>query len=82
VTVGPRDALLHERVRLRDVHWSRTPRDPREMLVQSRAHGAPTMARLDGEELVFASPQPRVAPGQVVAFYDGDLCCGGGIVAD
>ena len=82
VTVGPRDALLHERVRLRDVHWSRTPRDPREMLVQSRAHGAPTAARLDGDELVFASPQPRVAPGQVVAFYDGDLCCGGGIVAD
>ena len=38
-------------------------------------------ATLDGDEVVFASPQPRVAPGQVVAFYDGDVCCGGGIVA-
>ncbi len=81
VTVGPRDALLHERVRLRDVCWSRTGCDVRAMLVQSRAHGTPVRARLDGDELVFASPHPRVAPGQVVAFYDGDLCCGGGIVA-
>ncbi len=82
VTVGPRDALLHERVRLRDVRWSRTRCDARAMLVQSRAHGTPAIARLDGDELVFAWPHPRVAPGQVVAFYDGDLCCGGGIVAD
>jgi tRNA U34 2-thiouridine synthase MnmA/TrmU len=29
---------------------------------------------------MFREPQPRVAPGQVVAFYDGDICCGGGIV--
>jgi tRNA U34 2-thiouridine synthase MnmA/TrmU len=39
-------------------------------------------ATVDGDEVVFASPQPRVAPGQVVAFYDGDVCCGGGLVAE
>ena len=80
VTVGPRDALLQERVALRDLRWSRPPSGAR-LQVQSRAHAAPVPATLDGGDVVYASPQPRVAPGQVVAIYDGDLCCGGGIVA-
>jgi tRNA-specific 2-thiouridylase len=80
VTVGPRETLLHERLRLRDVNCSREPSGA--LLVQSRAHGAPVPATLAGDEIVFASPQARVAPGQIVAFYDGDVCCGGGIVAE
>ena len=80
VTVGPRDALLHDRARLRDIQVSRAL--PPTMLVQFRAHGAPVAATLDGDEVVFAAPQPRVAPGQVMAFYDADVCCGGGIVAE
>jgi len=79
VTVGPRATLLRDRVKLRDVHRTRAVPDP--LLAQTRAHGAPFAASLVGAELVFAQSQPRVAPGQVVAFYDGDLCCGGGIVA-
>jgi tRNA-specific 2-thiouridylase len=79
VVVGDHDALLRDRIRLRDVHFTRRP--PSDMLVQVRAHGAPTRARLDGDDIVFTEPQPRVAPGQVVACYDGDVCCGGGIVA-
>jgi tRNA U34 2-thiouridine synthase MnmA/TrmU len=27
----------------------------------------------------FGRPQPRVAPGQVVALYNGDMLLGGGI---
>jgi tRNA-specific 2-thiouridylase len=80
VTVGPRAGLLRQRVRLRDVHLTRAVPDP--VLAQGRAHGAPFTASLRGDELVFEQLQPRIAPGQVVAFYDGDLCCGGGIVAD
>jgi tRNA-specific 2-thiouridylase len=79
VTVGPRAALLRARVGLRDVLRSR--RLPPHMHAQVRAHGTPVPATLEDETLVFASRQPRVAPGQVIAFYDGDLCCGGGIVA-
>ncbi len=79
ITVGPREALLRDRVHLQDVHFSRTP--PADMLVQTRAHGRVTLARLVGDDIVFATPQPRVAPGQVVACYDGDVCCGGGIAA-
>jgi tRNA-specific 2-thiouridylase len=79
VTVGPRDALLRDRVRLRDLTFVREPVG--EVLAQTRAHGEPFAARLDGDTLVFARPQTRVAPGQVVACYDGDVLLGGGIAA-
>ena len=77
VTVGPREALLRDRVRLRDLVFARTP--PAEVLVQMRAHGEPFPGRLDGDTVLFDSPQSRVAPGQVVACYDGDVVLGGGI---
>jgi tRNA-specific 2-thiouridylase len=79
VTVGPRADLLRAHVRLRDVHCTRAVPEP--LLAQARAHGEPFAASLRGDDLVFAQPQPRIASGQVVAFYDGDICCGGGIVA-
>ncbi len=77
VTVGPRAALLRDRVRLRDLTFVRTP--PADVIAQTRAHGDGIAARLDGDTLWFATPQPRVAPGQVVACYDGDVLLGGGI---
>jgi tRNA-specific 2-thiouridylase len=79
VTVGRRGALLRDRLVLHDVLHSRAL--PHHLQVQFRAHAAPVPARLDGDTLVFETPQPRIAPGQVVAFYDGEVCCGGGIVA-
>jgi len=79
VTVGPRAALLQDRLQLRDVLHTRAL--PTRFLAQSRAHGAPVAATLARDEIVFAAPQPRIAPGQVVAFYDDDVCCGGGVVA-
>jgi tRNA-uridine 2-sulfurtransferase len=79
VVIGSRDALMRDRLRLRDLCLSRPL--PSRFSVQTRAHGAVTPARFDGDAIVFESPQPRVAPGQVVACYDGDICCGGGIAA-
>ena len=46
-----------------------------------RAHGDPIAARLVDDVVRFAAPQPRVAPGQVVALYGGDELLGGGIAA-
>lgn len=77
VTVGPREALLRDRVNLRDVTFTHTP--PAGVLVQTRAHGEPFAARLDGDTVMFEQPQSRVAPGQVVACYDDDVLLGGGI---
>jgi tRNA-uridine 2-sulfurtransferase len=79
VVVGPREALLRETVRLREPMFVRRP--PADVLVQTRAHGTPFPASLDGDVVRFAVPQPRVAPGQVVACYHGDVLLGGGLAA-
>jgi tRNA-specific 2-thiouridylase len=81
VTVGTRAELVRDGVRIVDATWasSRPPTDP--VLAQVRAHGEPVPARLDGDVVRFARPQPRVAPGQVVALYDGDVVLGGGVAA-
>jgi len=50
-----------------------------DLFAQARSHGAPVAAVLDGTTVRFGAPQPRVAPGQVVALYDGDALVGGGI---
>ena len=68
-----------DRVELRDAQFSRTP--PPDLMVQMRAHGEPFAARLEGDVVMFDTPQSRVAPGQVVALYDGDVVLGGGIAA-
>jgi tRNA-specific 2-thiouridylase len=79
VTLGRRDELLRTSVRLRDMKFLVAP--PAEVMVQTRAHAAPVPARIEGDIVTFDAPQSRVAPGQVVACYDGDVLLGGGIAA-
>jgi tRNA-specific 2-thiouridylase len=80
VTLGDRHDLLRRSVELRDVTWVyRAPADHAELHAQTRAHGTPVAASFDGTAVSFAQPQPRVAPGQVVALYAGDALVGGGI---
>jgi tRNA-specific 2-thiouridylase len=81
VTIGSRDELLRDSVSIEAPVWSAGIAPDGDVLVQSRAHGPAVAARLDGSVLRFAEPQPRVAPGQVVACYDGDVLLGGGIAA-
>jgi tRNA-uridine 2-sulfurtransferase len=83
VTIGTRDELLRPAVTVRG--WSfvagTAPAPAARLTAQVRAHGAPVPAELDGAVVRFERPQPRVAPGQVVALYDGDVLVGGGIAA-
>jgi tRNA-uridine 2-sulfurtransferase len=81
ITVGGHDDLLRDAVDLRDLVFAAGPASPpvRDLFAQARAHGEPVAAVLDGTTVRFGSPQPRVAPGQVVALYDGDALVGGGI---
>ena len=55
----------------------------RPLAAQSSAHGAPVACTFDAHDQVvhFGAPQLRVAPGQVVALYDGDVVIGGGIAS-
>jgi tRNA-specific 2-thiouridylase len=82
VTLGTRDDLLRDRVDLHDLRFvDGIPSPGRGLDVQVRAHGTPAPGCLDGTRVRFEQPQPRVAPGQVVALYDGDGLLGGGIAA-
>jgi tRNA-uridine 2-sulfurtransferase len=82
VTLGRRDDLLRDTVKLRDPRFvDGAPAVGHLLDVQVRAHGTPQPGRLDGSSVRFERVQPRVAPGQVVALYDGDALLGGGIAA-
>jgi tRNA-specific 2-thiouridylase len=82
VTIGPADALLRSGVTVRDLRFvTRPPGPDADLVAQVRAHGAAVAARLVGDVVTFGRPQPRVAPGQVVALYAGDELVGGGVAA-
>ncbi|MFM8304386.1 MAG: tRNA 2-thiouridine(34) synthase MnmA [Actinomycetota bacterium] len=79
VTVGPPEALLCEEVALRDLAFvARPPTPGRVLAVQVRAHGTPVPGFLEGDRVRFVAPEPRVAPGQIVALYEADELVGGG----
>jgi tRNA-specific 2-thiouridylase len=80
ITLGTRDDLARDEVALRDVRFVDARPSPGDVLTaQTRAHGEPVTASLVGTTVRFAALQSRVAPGQVVALYDGDVLVGGGI---
>jgi tRNA-uridine 2-sulfurtransferase len=80
VTIGRPEELLRPDVALEALSFLDGPPDSgAPLLAQVRAHGRPVEASLDGTVVRFAHPQPRVAPGQVVALYRGDVLIGGGI---
>jgi tRNA-specific 2-thiouridylase len=87
ITLGRRADLLRERAELDDLILDVEIDHRGTVLAQTRAHGDPVVAsvqRHDGGRatVCFATPQPRVAAGQVVALYAGDLLLGGGIASD
>jgi len=82
VTVGRHADLLRETIPVRDLSFVAGPPPAGSPLtVQTRAHGKPALGLLDDGAVRLVEPQPRVAPGQVVALYRGDALVGGGIAA-
>ncbi len=80
VVVGPRRALAVDAARLERINWiGGDYRGPLTAKVRSMARPVP--ARLDGDMLVFDSPEYGVAPGQAAVLYAGDRVLGGGWIA-
>lgn len=66
---------------LKDIFWREKSVTPAQIMVRLR-HRAPLIpATFDGEKVIFEKPIKRIAAGQSVVFYDGEICLGGGIVA-
>ena len=85
IQVGPKSALLRDRLCARDVNWTqREPAGEFRGAVRIRYRHAPAEATItptsDGFEVVFDDPQSAVAPGQAAVIYDGDAVVGGGII--
>lgn len=84
VVVGRREDLATRRVTLSEITTtSGRPLGDGPVLAQYRAHGTAVQGeiRSNGRRtLEFSEPQLAVAPGQTVAFYDGDEVLGGAII--
>jgi tRNA-specific 2-thiouridylase len=81
VVIGNREDLAVSEVCLDQVTWTNGHVADADLMAQYRAHGEPVKAHLDGSTLSFDEPQEAIAPGQTVAFYDGDRVLGGALIA-
>jgi tRNA-specific 2-thiouridylase len=87
LVVGEAADLLRSRLRLERVNWIVPPPPPSHVTVRVRHASADVPAAISvlpdgGVEVAFQSPQRAAAPGQAVAFYDGERVLGGGTIAD
>lgn len=81
VVLGTRDDLLVSGVDLAAVTSTDGAAVSGEVMAQYRAHGDPVGAAITGTKLTFHEPQKAIAPGQTVAFYDGEKVLGGALIA-
>jgi len=86
VVVGPKEALLGQRVALRELNWLAADDDV-EITVKLRSQTNPVPATVhrhaDGSaEVVLQTPQGGIAPGQACVAYDGERLLGGGWITN
>jgi tRNA-specific 2-thiouridylase len=83
VVVGPRAALAVSAARLEECNWLADARSAgAPLLAKVRSMAKPVPAHMDGDRLVFASPEYGVSPGQAAVLYAGDRVIGGGWIAE
>ena len=84
VTIGRREDLAVDEVRVERVTWVDEPLAPgTDIRIQYRAHGEAVPAMWVGDGTIrFSEPQYAVAPGQTAAFYRDDDVIGGSIVTE
>lgn len=89
VVVGPKDALLEDRLTIRELNWlggDTLPENGVDVVVKLRSthEGAKATAYSQGKgvaEIVLHEPQDAISPGQACVLYDGDRMLGGGWIA-
>ena len=81
VTVGRRENLYTETQDVTAIQWADGAVEG-PVNIQVSAHGTPAVGVVHQEGRVdWEVPQRRVAPGQAVVFYQGDLVAGGAVAA-
>lgn len=84
VVVGPRSALAVSAARLTECNWLADPAAPYDapLMAKVRSMAKPAPAHMDGDRLVFTTPEYGVSPGQAAVLYAGDRVIGGGWIAE
>jgi len=86
IIAGPEEETLTQTLLLQDVQWldGVLPSRPVCLTVKARYRGPEVLAEVHSQgtyaRVYYATPQPRVAPGQAVVFYQADRVLGGGTV--
>jgi tRNA-specific 2-thiouridylase len=87
--VGDREALGQRELLVRDVSWvaGKEPAEPvrADVKIRYKARPAEAMVRAEGANralVVFDEPVMGSTAGQGAVFYQGEVCLGGGLIAD
>ncbi len=88
VTVGGKEDVYGDELTASALNWITFDRLERKIAVTAKIRyrheaAAATVTPLDGDNacVTFREPQPAIAPGQAVVFYNGDAVVGGGSIA-
>ncbi|MBB6124516.1 tRNA 2-thiouridine(34) synthase MnmA [Sphingobium subterraneum] len=81
VVVGPRSALAVSAARLTDINWLGGDFSG-PLLAKVRSMARPVPARMEGDRLVFDTPEYGVSPGQAAVLYDEERVLGGGWIKE
>jgi tRNA-specific 2-thiouridylase len=88
VVLGPKEELLAAGLRATEVNWLIAPPTggmAARAVIRYRHPGVGARLFLEGPgkvQVIFDNPQAAVAPGQAVAFYQGDRLLGGGWIEE
>ncbi|MEO5937898.1 MAG: tRNA 2-thiouridine(34) synthase MnmA [Sphingomonas sp.] len=80
VIVGPRAALAVSSARLSEIN--RLGATDGALSVKVRSLAKPVPARLNGDRVLFETPEYGVSPGQAAVLYAGDRVLGGGWIEE
>ncbi|MFT7474984.1 MAG: tRNA-specific 2-thiouridylase [Verrucomicrobiales bacterium] len=80
VTIGPRRSLQANETAFIQPVWAYESFTGPAM-VQASAHGTALAATVESDRVLWGDDRDRIAPGQSLVFYDGDLVIGGAIAA-
>lgn len=86
VIVGKREEALKRKIRVSSINWYKEPKESMELYVKIRYLHNPSRGQILVKKneaiVIFDKPQFAPTPGQIAAFYDGEILVGGGVIEE
>ncbi len=84
ITVGDRamgSTSSPKELKLESINWITQPVYDKKYSARIRYQQPLKPCRIEGDAVIFDSPEEFASPGQSVVVYDGEVCLGGGIIS-